>query len=59
MYQRILTTEHRNKISQALKGRKHTEEHCKAISKGVKAAWDRVPKETNQSRPNNHEGKEV
>lgn len=42
-YSRTMSGEHRKKISDALKGRKHSIEHRNAISQGVKRAWAMIP----------------
>ena len=33
----------KQKISQSLKGRSKTPTHCRAISDGLKKAWERIP----------------
>lgn len=53
-YNRIMPQETKNKISQALKGRRLTPSHIDNIRKGVTKAWQRVPVD-----PNHQEGKNL
>lgn len=39
----------KQKISQKLKGRMKTPSHCQAISNGLKAMWDSIPKKEDES----------
>lgn len=39
----------KQKISQKLKGRMKTPSHCQAISNGLKAMWDSIPKKEDDS----------
>ena len=39
----------KQKISQKLKGRMKTPSHCQAISNGLKAMWDSIPKKDGES----------
>lgn len=48
-YNRTMPPEVRQKISQSLTGRKLMPNHIKAISDGIKRAWDRVPKDPKQN----------
>ena len=43
-YSRKMSEEHKRKISESRKGKKHTEETKKKISEAIKAKWDEVPK---------------
>lgn len=45
-YNRTMSDEVRQKISNSMRGRKLPEATKEAISKGVKAAWDKVPRKT-------------
>lgn len=53
-YQRTMPRETRQKIANALRGRKLQPSHIKAISDGVKKAWERVPLD-----PNHPQGKDI
>lgn len=44
-YSRKMSDEHKIKISEARKGKKHTEETKQKISAAIKAKWDEIPKE--------------
>ena len=39
----------KQKISQKLKGRMKSPSHCQAISNGLKAMWDSIPKKEDES----------
>ena len=39
----------KQKISQKLKGRMKSPSHCQAISNGLKAMWDSIPKKEDDS----------
>lgn len=47
-YTRQMPQETRQKIANALRGRKLTPNHIQNISKGVKMAWERVPQDPNK-----------
>ena len=52
-YNRKMPQEVKQKISQSLTGRKLTPNHIKAISDGVKRAWDKVPQDPQKIYNNN------
>ena len=37
----------KQKISNSLKGRKKSTQHCQAISNGLKKAWEQIPYKNN------------
>lgn len=37
----------KQKISNSLRGRKKSAQHCQAISDGLKKAWENIPLKTN------------
>lgn len=59
MYQRQLSPEHRQKISNAMKGKKHTDQTKQKISNAIKAKWmETTPTQTTQpTEPTTSTGK--
>ena len=53
-YSRTMPQEVKQKISQSLTGRKLTPNHIKAISDGVKRAWDKIPQDPQKIYNNNN-----
>lgn len=52
-FKRIFSDEHKQKISQAMTGKRHSVETCNKISQGLKKAWSKVPREENNMISNN------
>ena len=59
MYQRKLSAEHRQKISNAMKGKRHTDQTKQKISNAIKAKWmETTPTQTTQpTEPTTSTGK--